>query len=167
MIQEAAYWIKKLNLEKHPEGGWFKEVYRSEDTFVESNRLNGFPDTRNFSTSIYYQLVEDDFSAFHRIKSDEIWHYYDGNSAIEIISIEHGKLRKQYCSNHPQENHAFQIIVPKNTWFAAYLSNPKGFALVGCTVSPGFHFNDFELAGNELLEEYPELESQIRSLIRG
>ena len=70
------------------------------------------------------------------------------------------------AGNKPEQGQHFQIIVPKNTWFAARLTDRKGFALVGCTVSPGFHFNDFELATNNLLKEYPHLKNEIEGLIR-
>lgn len=165
MTKNAAYWINKLHLEKHPEGGWFKEVYRSVEVVPGKSLSEGFPRSRNFSTSIYYLLEGDDFSSFHRIKSDEIWHYYKGNSPIEIISIENGKIFRRLCGNQPDENQDFQLVVPKNTWFATRLSNSKGFALAGCTVSPGFPFADFELAGKELLEEFQKLLSEIKDLI--
>lgn len=165
-MQSVKYWIEKLKLEKHPEGGWFKEVYRSEEGIAENCLPEGFSGARIFSTSIYYLLEGDDFSAFHRIKSDEIWHYYKGNSPIEIISIENGKIKKHLCGNGTGENQFFQIVVPKNTWFAARLYLKSGYALVGCTVSPGFYFDDFEMAGKELLEEFPNLENEISELIR-
>jgi len=165
-LKSAIFWIEKLNLEKHPEGGWFKEIYRSAEMVPEISLPKVFSGLRNFSTSIYYLLKGDDFSSFHRIKSDEIWHYYTGNSSLEIISIEKGELKTQILGNEPEGNQSFQLVVPKNTWFAARLTNTKGYALAGCTVSPGFHFNDFELAGRELILEYPELAMQIRGLIR-
>ena len=166
MKRTAKYWIKKLNLEKHPEGGWFKEVYRSEEIIQKENLPDGFSGARNISTSIYYLLENGDFSAFHRIRSDEIWHYFEGNSAVEIISVQDGKLKKYYNGNNPDKSEQLQVIVPKNTWFAARLVNKNGFALVGCTVSPGFHFDDFEMAGIELLEEYPLFVNEIKDLIR-
>ena len=166
MIKTAKYWIKKLNLEKHPEGGWFKEVYRSVGTVSGEYLQESFSGPRNISTSIYYLLEGNDFSSFHRIKSDEIWHYYSGNSSIEIISIENGEIKKQILGNQAEANQRFQVVVPKNTWFAARLTDTKGYALAGCTVSPGFHFDDFVLAGNELLEEYPQLKDKIAGLIR-
>lgn len=164
-MKSAKYWIEKLNLEKHPEGGWFKEIYRSEDIIPGHALSTDFKDSRNYSTSIYYLLEGDDFSSFHRIHSDEIWHYYAGFSPVEIISIEQGKINRQLLGNYPDENQQLQVIVPKNTWFAAQLVNQKGYALAGCTVSPGFHFDDFEMADEKLLEEFPQLESQIRKLI--
>jgi predicted cupin superfamily sugar epimerase len=166
MISSAKYWIEKLNLEKHPEGGWFKEIYRSEEVIPKEALPEYFSGSRILSTSIYYLLEGDDFSAFHRIKSDEIWHYYAGNSAIEILSIEKGNLKKQLLGNQPEKNQVLQFVVPKNTWFAAKLTSSKGFALVGCTVSPGFHFDDFEMAGKDLLTKFPILENEIRELIR-
>jgi len=166
MLKTAKYWIKKLQLQKHPEGGWYKEVYRSTEMIQVSALPAGFSDERSISTSIYYLLEGDDFSAFHRIKSDELWHFYAGTSAIEIISIEKGKIIKQLLGDDPQENQWFQVVVPKNTWFAASLFNKKGFALVGCTVSPGFHYDDFEMANQKLLGQFPELEKEIIGLIR-
>ena len=165
-MKTAAYWIKKLNLNKHPEGGWFTEIYRSEEIALKQALPDGFSGERNFSTSIYYLLEGGDFSAFHRIKSDEIWHFYAGNSAVEILSIENGKINRQYCGNSAGENQFFQVVVHKNTGFAARLQNTKGYALVGCTVSPGFHFEDFEMGTAELKKQYPELVKEISELIR-
>ena len=162
----AKYWIEKLGLQKHPEGGWYKEVYRSEETVSKNGLPQGFSGDRNISTSIYYLLEGNDFSAFHRIKSDEIWHYYSGSSAIEILSIENGILKSQLLGNQLDENQVLQYVVPKNTWFSARLFSENGFALVGCTVSPGFHFDDFEMGGEELLEKYPKLKGEIGKLIR-
>jgi hypothetical protein len=166
MIKSAEYWIENLQLEKHPEGGWFKEVYRSREIISKNALPDGFSGDRSISTSIYYLLEGEDFSAFHRIKSDEIWHFYTGNSAIEIISIEEGKIKRQFLGDNPGQNQYFQIVVPKNTWFAARLINKNGFVLAGCTVSPGFHFDDFEMGTEKLIEEYPELEKEIAGLIR-
>lgn len=165
-MESAKYWIEKLQLQKHPEGGWFKEIYRSDEVILADALPTGFSGSRSISTSIYYLLEGEDFSAFHRIKSDEIWHFYTGTSAIGIISVEEGKIKKQLLGDHPHENRCFQIVVPKNTWFAARLVNKQGFALAGCTVSPGFHFDDFEMANQELIEQFPELEKEIVGLIR-
>lgn len=165
-MRTASYWIKTLNLQKHPEGGWFKEVYRSDEVIPDVALPTGFSGSRNISTSIYYLLAGDDFSAFHRIKSDEIWHFYTGTSAIEIISIEEGKIKKEFCGNQPYDNQQLQVVVPKNNWFAARLTNKNGFALAGCTVSPGFHFDDFEMANQELIWQNPGIEKEIVGLIR-
>jgi len=111
-------------------------------------------------------LEGNDFSSFHRIKSDEIWHFYTGTSPIEIFSIEERKIRKQILGDDPGENQWFQVVVNKNTWFAARLADKNGFALAGCTVSPGFNYDDFELATKSLVIQFPELESEIIGLIR-
>jgi len=166
MINSARFWIDKLQLHKHPEGGWFKEVYRSVEMLPSTVLPEVFSGDRSISTSIYYLLEDDDFSAFHRIKSDELWHFYVGTSAIEIVSVEDRKIRKQILGDDPNENQWFQLVVPKNTWFAASLVNKKGFALVGCTVAPGFQFDDFEMGTEKLIEEYPEFENEIVGLIR-
>ena len=165
-MKTAEYWIEKLQLQKHPEGGWFKELYRSVEMIAASALPTGFSGNRSISTSIYYLLEGDDFSAFHRIKSDELWHFYTGTSAIEIISIEKGKIRKQLLGDDPQENQWFQVVMPKNTWFAARLVNKNGFALAGCTVAPGFHYDDFEMANQKLPGQFPEHEKEIMGLIR-
>ena len=83
-----------------------------------------------------------------------------------MVKVFRKKIRKQFLGENPDENQWFQVVVPKNTWFAARLQNTGGFALVGCTVSPGFHFDDFEMATESLVIQYPELESEIMDLIR-
>ena len=160
-MDTAEFWIKALELKKHPEGGWFKEVYRSDGIVSFDGQSSEFNGDRNFSTSIYYLLEGTDFSAFHRIKSDELWHFYEGTSPIEILLISNNKIEKKRLGRTIQRNEHFQIAVPKNTWFAAHLVNKKGFAVVGCTVSPGFNFKDFEIADKELIKEFPNLEKEI------
>lgn len=165
-MKSAKFWIEKLGLQKHPEGGWFKEVYRSEDVVTSNALPKGFSGERNFSTSIYYLLEGDDFSAFHRIKSDELWHYYTGTSCIEIVWIDGEQIRKSKVGSNIESNEYFQVVIPKNHWFAAHLLSKNGFALVGCTVSPGFNFNDFEMADKSLIEDFPELKDVFKKLIK-
>lgn len=160
-MQTAKYWIEKLGLQKHPEGGWFKEVYRSDD--VCKNELE---EERNCSTSIYYLLEGTDFSSFHRIKSDELWHYYTGTSGVEILWIDGDQVKTEKLGPNLEQQQHFQKVIPKEKWFAARLIDNTGFALVGCTVSPGFHFDDFELADKNLAENYLELRDKIIHLIR-
>ncbi len=165
-MRGAKYWIEKLGLQRHSEGGWFKEIYRSEDLIQKASLDTNFQGARNCSTSIYYLLEGEDFSSFHRIKSDEIWHFYTGSSSIEIYWIDNGFLRKEKLGPNFDNGERFQVVAPKNKWFAARLINTKGYALVGCTVSPGFHFDDFELADTSLSEKYPHLKEEIKELIR-
>lgn len=165
-MKNAQYWIDKLMLQKHPEGGWFHEIYRAPEVIPQSGLPEYFMGERNISTSIYYLLEGNDISTFHRIKSDEIWHFYTGTSAIEIVTIQNEKIHKYYLGNDGANRQQFQVVVPKNTWFAARLLNSFGFALVGCTVSPGFHFEDFELADEKLLQEYPDMEREIKPFLK-
>uniref|UniRef100_UPI00321744D6 cupin domain-containing protein n=1 Tax=uncultured Draconibacterium sp. TaxID=1573823 RepID=UPI00321744D6 len=166
-MSTAQFWIEKLELLKHPEGGWFKEVYRSAETAKKETLSADFSGDRNFSTSIYYLLEGNQFSAFHRIKSDELWHFYTGSSGVEILWIDNGELRKEKLGADIENDEQFQVTVSKNKWFAARLLNKNGFALVGCTVSPGFHFEDFELADKSLPEEFPTLKDEISELLPG
>lgn len=164
-MQEAAYWIEKLNLRRHPEGGWFRETYRSAELIEQDALPEAFSGERNCSTGIYYLLEEHDFSAFHRIKSDEIWHFYTGTSAVEIFYIERRRLKSQKLGNDFDKEELFQFVLPGNTWFAAQLTDKSGYALVGCTVSPGFNFEDYELADKTLAANFPEYKEQISELI--
>jgi len=166
MSKSADYFIKKLDLQKHHEGGYFKEIYRS-DEVINSNALPKYFDgKRNISTSIYFLLKSDDFSSFHKIKSDEIWYFYQG-SPLTIFVIINGKIKKLLLGNNLEKGESFQQIVPKNSWFAACVNLPDSFSLVGCTVAPGFDFNDFELATRkELLESYPYLYENINKFTR-
>ncbi len=160
MDSKARYYIDKLGLEKHPEGGYYREIYRAGEMFftetIPAKKLN----KKNISTSIYFLLNGRDKSLFHRLKSDEIWHFYDGcDVKIYIIDIK-GNLSEVQLG---KSSEVFQFVIPKNNWFAAELIDKNSFALVGCTVSPGFDFKDFELADrNKLLKKYPEYERLIK-----
>ncbi len=162
MTPNAQYYIEHLNLEKHPEGGYYKEIFRS-DELIEGNKIHKrYSGKRAVCTSIYYLLQNDDFSAFHRLQSDEIWHFYTG-SALKIYHIDKQGILKTYLlGNDIHKNEQFQCVIPHGTWFAARLLRPNTFALIGCTVAPGFCFSDFELAKrNELISQYPVYEDII------
>lgn len=155
MIKPTEYWIEKLRMEQHPEGGWFKEVYRSEEIISQEALPPIFSGARNFSTSIYFLLQGDQFSGFHKILSDELWHFYSGSSLI-IYQIAHeGHLHEHHLGLDMDAGEQPQLVIDKNTWFASRLKEPKSdnYALVGCTVSPGFDFADFELAEAENLKQ--------------
>lgn len=161
MKKDANYWITQLDLSKHPEGGYFKETYRS------TQKLSISSDTkRNASTAIYFLLTSDDFSAFHRLSSDEIWHFYEGNSVdIFIISLE-GVLQTIRVGKDLEKGEVFQALIPANHWFAAQVVN-EGYVLVGCTVAPGFEFEDFELAERaDLIQLFPQHEELIKKHTR-
>jgi predicted cupin superfamily sugar epimerase len=165
MHNSAQYWIEKLKLSKHPEGGYFREVYRS-DEFISKKHLPGrYSSFRSFSTSIYFLLKSDEFSAFHRLKSDEIWHFYDGSPLLLYVIDPKGKLTTIKTGPNPGNNEMLQVVIPKGFWFAAEVSVKDSFSLIGCTVSPGFDFEDFELAGREkLTAKFPQHKELIERL---
>jgi len=160
----ARYYIEKLKLEAHPEGGWFREVYRSEDKLKGNGE---FPDGRNYATSIYFLITAGNFSALHRIKSDETWHFYGGDP-IEIAEIdESGKPVYTVVGDMKSSEPVFQYTVRAGRWFGSRVAANGKFALAGCTVSPGFDFRDFEMGVSSILKsEFPESESLINQFTR-
>ncbi|MCX6231337.1 MAG: cupin domain-containing protein [Bacteroidetes bacterium] len=163
MEHNATYWIEKLDLQKHPEGGYYKEIYRSDEVIPHSALPERFSGDRAYSTSIYFLLESKDFSAFHRIKSEEIWHFYKGSALNLYMISEDGILTTAILGDNIDNHETLQLIVPRNTWFAASVNKINDFTLVGCTVAPGFDFHDFELADcNQLTQIYPEHKTLIQ-----
>lgn len=164
-IRSADYWVQKLGLQPHPEGGFYKEIYRSTEEIAEESLPSRYTGARAFATSIYYMLRGNDFSAFHRIQSDEIWSFIDGGAA-NIYSIgEDGQLKKEIVGTG--DGAVPQVIVPKQTWFAADLVDKKSYILLSCFVAPGFDFKDFELGEKEqLLKLSPDSVEIISGLTR-
>ena len=162
--------IEKLNLQPHPEGGFYTRNFQSKDKVISSDSKRFKGEERHASTSIYYLLYNDNFSAWHRIKSDELWHYYEGTSAIDIHVIDkEGNLKSYILGNSMKiDNATFQVVVEAGSWFAAGLRDKDSYGLAGCTVSPGFEFKDFELADNESLTNYSKTikESFIKQFLR-
>jgi predicted cupin superfamily sugar epimerase len=156
---DATYWIEHLNLSPHPEGGFYRETYRARGEFV----ANGSNQPRSFSTAIYFLLRSEDRSMFHRIKSDEIWHFHAGGRLTIYILTESGMIM-QTLGSDVDRGDQLQIVVPANHWFGAMITEGP-YVLAGCTVSPGFDFRDFEMAGQkELLVEFPGQADTIRQL---
>ncbi len=148
--------IDYLQLKPHPEGGWYRESYRSDEEIPENGLPERYSGKRSFGTAIYFMLEKSDFSAFHRVKSDEIWHYYAGSSVIIHQISSDGKYISVQLGSDIESGQQFQYTVPAGRWFAAEISC-GAFSLVGCTVAPGFDFTDFEMADREiLLKNYPE-----------
>lgn len=159
------YWIEKLQMTPHPEGGFFKETYRCAEQVEKKNLPKRFPGDRNFSTAIYFLLIDPQISKLHRIKSDEMWHFYEGSGAL-IYSIDpQGILTEHKLGINPNEGEMPQILIPAGCWFGARVNRPGSYCLTGCTVSPGFHFDDFELGErNNLIELFPDHDKIIREL---
>ena len=159
--------VQKLDMKPHPEGGFFKETYRSNGVIPKEALSDGFDEQRNYCTAIYFLLTADIFSAFHRIKQDEIWHFYEGN-AIDIHVIDtQGVYTKHTVGMNIDDGEFPQLVVPAGAWFASGLSKQNGYALVGCTVAPGFDFADFELAERtQLIRQYSQYEDVITRFTR-
>ncbi|MDR5762608.1 cupin domain-containing protein [Caballeronia sp. LZ035] len=146
-------WIRRLQLAPHPEGGYFRETYRAAGNVTRERETQ----PRSASTAIYFLLCDGAHSAWHRIRSDEVWHFYAGDPVDVHVLDAHGVLTTHRLGNavlHPDA--AFQAVVAAGDWFAAECRDSDGAALVGCTVAPGFEFSEFELAeAGALQARYP------------
>jgi uncharacterized protein len=157
--RNSDYWIETLQLTPHVEGGAFRETYRS------ALKFSGID--RNACTHIYFLLKQEHFSAFHRIQSDEIWHFYYGDPLIVYEIGGNGVLKEHKLGNDPSRGESFQCVIGAGNWFGSKVAAGGDYSLVGCTVSPGFDFNDFELADRKSLSAlYPQHSALIRVLTR-
>mgnify|MGYP006306331257 CR=1 FL=1 len=143
--ENAEYWIEKLGLEKHMEGGFFRETYRSPEQLKRGSLPERFPGHRDLMTSIYFLLKSNELSALHRLRSDEIWHFYTGSSLTLKMISPGGTWSEITLGKNFEQGQVLQAVVKAGTWFAAEVDRPESFSLAGCTVSPGFDFDDFEL----------------------
>ena len=160
-MKPAEYYIDHLNLLPHPEGGFYKETYR--DSLSVINRVGN---ERSVSTGIYFMLTKGNFSAFHRIESDEMWHYYEWESLTVYVIDYSGKLEEIKLGKDLENGEQLQAVVPAGHWFASRI-NQGEYSLVGCTVAPGFDFQDFEMADREtLIKDFPRHSEIITELTR-
>ncbi len=163
-IQEL---VEQLELTEHPEGGFYKETYRSAGSIPQDVLGDIFTGERNYSTGIYFLLTTGNFSAFHRIRQDEMWHFYEGDPLIIHMIDQAGKYSTQEIGLNLHRNQLPQFVVPKNIWFASEVLENGTYSLVGCTVSPGFDFEDFELAKrDQFINNFPQHEEIIQRLTR-
>jgi predicted cupin superfamily sugar epimerase len=158
MNADAERLIAELRLAPHPEGGYFRETFRSPDRVTTARGTS-----RSALTTILFLLTGQEFSAFHRLTSDETWHFYRGDPlAIEIIDTAGRHERRTLAADGP-----WQTAVPAGAHFASHVDNPLGYALVGCDVAPGFEFADFFLATRPvLIAQYPQHAALIVKLTR-
>lgn len=160
-------WIEQYQLQPHPEGGWYKETYKSSEAIAAGALPERFAGSRSFSTAIYFLLEQGNFSAFHRIKSDECWHFYAGDPLEVFVLHQDGKLEVITLGNDILHGQLFQYVVPANCWFASRPAKESTYCFVGCTVAPGFDFADFEMAKEtELSVLYPQHAAVIKELCR-
>ncbi len=165
MNEEVRKIIENLRLEAHPEGGWYRQTWQSAN-MLPSNAIPDHGSSRPCSTSIYFLLTSDNFSAFHRIKSDEIWYHHAGDP-LEIIILDENRVPELLMIGSAQQGKEPQAVAPAGKWFASRVLEGGEWALVGCAVAPGFDFSDFALAERqELLRRWPVHEKLILSLTR-
>jgi hypothetical protein len=163
----ADYWIAQLDLQAHVEGGAFKEIYRSRAAFPRNVLTPAHKGDRNAMTHIYFLLKHKEFSALHRIASDEIWHHYDGGPLTIYEITTGGILRTHLLGKNIENGEQLVVVIEAGSWFGSRVEEGNGYTLCGCTVSPGFDFEDFELADGEILKSiYPEHARIIEELTR-
>lgn len=163
----ADEWIRALRLAPHPEGGFYRETYRAEEGIAASGLPKRYPGRRSFSTSIYFLLKEGEPSRFHRLRSDEVWHFYEGGP-LRLYVLKKGGRREAINLGPDREGGGtFQAVVKRGFWFAAEVLPGGRFSLVGCTIAPGFDFADFELGDRaRLLKRFPREKRLIERLTR-
>lgn len=150
-------WIKQLELQPHPEGGYFKQMYTGETGTIKGK------EEKKLYTSIYFLLDTQSPSHFHRLTSDEIWYFHTGSSLSVHMLTPEGTYEKVALGTSLQHGEQLQFVVPKGTIFGSTVE--KGYSLVSCMVAPGFEFSDFELfTQKQLLTKYPDQEDIIRRL---
>lgn len=166
--KDAKYWIEKLGLAPHPEGGYFRQTYKAELVLPKATLPPGFTGARAASTAIYFLLEGENFSAFHRLRSDEIWHFYAGGPLIVHVIEPQGKYSAIRLGCDPDAGQVLQAVVRAGCWFGSHVADWKSFAVVGCTVAPGFEYDDFEMGKRvELVAKYPQQREIIQRLTRG
>ena len=164
---QASLIIDQYGLQPHPEGGFFAETYRSPGLIPEAALPAGFAGERNFSTAIVFLLRENDFSALHRLRQDEVWHFYLGGPLRLVMIAPDGKFSETILGRNGASGELVQALVPAGHWFGAKPTEGAGFSFAGCTVAPGFDFADFELAERpDILARLPGLEPMILEFTR-
>ncbi|EPY2272323.1 cupin domain-containing protein [Clostridium sporogenes] len=165
-MKDANYFIEKLDMTAHPEGGYYKESFISAENITDSDLTTTFEDKRILWTSIYFLLRNGEVSNFHRLKSDEMWYYHSGSPLTIYMITPEGELITEQLGLDIEKGEKPQVLVPKNYIFGSAMNN-KGYALVGCMVSPGFEFRDFELFERDtLLNLYAKYKETIEKLTR-
>ena len=159
-----------LGLAPHPrEGGWYVRTYEAGETIVPETFEDGrYPSARRTGTAIYYLLEPDTFSEMHRLKSDEVFHFYAGDAVEMLQLMPDGSGRCVVIGNDLAAGERPQVVVGRGVWQGSRLVAGGKWALMGCTVSPGFEFEDYEEGGRKSLSEgWPEFSEVIAKLTRG
>jgi predicted cupin superfamily sugar epimerase len=165
--RDSRYWVEKLRLEPHPEGGYYRQTYRADLTVPREALPPDFAGSRSAATAIYFLLTGKNFSAFHRLRSDELWHFYAGQSLFVHVIAGNGTYSPIALGSNAEAGEVFQAVVKAGAWFASEVRDPNAWALVGCTVAPGFDFADFQLGRRDnLLKQFPQYKELIERLTR-
>ena len=172
--RKAQYWIDKLKLTKHPEGGFYRLTYTADVKIPAEALPRGFKGARVASTAIYFLLSNEDgredagcFSAFHRLQADELWHFHAGGPLVVHSIAPDGSYGRLLLGPDAEQGEHFQGFIPAGCWFASEPLHPESFALVSCTVAPGFDFEDFEMGKRaELSVAYPQHRELVARLTR-
>ncbi|RKZ01403.1 hypothetical protein DRQ21_10750 [Candidatus Fermentibacteria bacterium] len=160
-------WIQALGLVPHPEGGYYREFYRSKYILNQEWLPSGFTGKREMGSVIHYMLTNDRCSAFHRLKSDEIWHFHDGSPFVLHLIDPKGVYSVVHLGINVAAGEVPCFAVPAGHWFGAEVAEENSFSLASCTVIPAFNFDDFEMpATDELIGIFPHLAKEIRHLSR-
>ncbi|WP_066304608.1 cupin domain-containing protein [Bacillus sp. FJAT-29814] len=155
--RDVNFWVNKLGLEPHPEGGFFKQTFVSGEQVTDEELSVQFEGRRKLYTSIYFLLTSENVSHFHRLKSDELWYFHAGSSLTIHVIHETGEYEEMKLGLNVDGGEVLQALVPKNAIFGSSVSEPNTYSIVGCMVSPGFEYQDFELFTQaELLTKYPQ-----------
>jgi uncharacterized protein len=156
-INNVHNWVSKLGLSPHPEGGYYKRTFESDEQITDKELSVNFEGQRKLFTSIFFLLTSDDVSHFHRLKSDELWYFHAGSPLTIHVINENGEYQELKLGLNLDKGEIPQIMVKKNSIFGSSVMEKDTFSLVGCMVSPGFEFRDFELfTQEELLQKYPQ-----------
>jgi uncharacterized protein len=157
--------IKLLGLKPHPEGGFFRETYRSEEGIPLEGLPEGYPGPRNFSTAIYYLLTPGTCSKMHRLATDEVFHFYLGDPVTWVLLYAGGDFEQVTMGSLIERGHRVQMTVPAGTWFGGALAEGGTFGLIGSTMAPGFDEEDFHLGERvELTGKWPKAAKEIERL---
>jgi uncharacterized protein len=167
MNNDAQKSIDRLHLKPHPEGGHYRETYRALEVVPQDGMLDAYQGRRAYSTAIYFLLADEEFSAFHCLRQDEVWHFYDGAPLILHVIDPVGCYRSVRLGRDVDQGEVLQAVIPGGWYFAAAVPQPASFALVGCTVAPAFQFDDFYMpSGAELVSRFPRHEEIIKRFTR-
>ncbi len=149
--------VRHFGMSPHPEGGFYRETYRSAGSIPAEALPSGFSGARSYSTAILFLLRQGDVSRLHRIRQDELWHFYLGDPLRLVMISPEGRPEEVVLGQDVTRGQHLQWAVPAGYWVGAAPVPGSAFSLVGCTVAPGFDFADFELGEREaLLRLFPD-----------